>query len=142
MSEFDYAQFAHSMGDFYQQVGRRMGDYLQNNITAMAADPGRLRVFYDEQSRINSYANTFYALSDQIAFAGADIYFKSVTDATASLNAAIQKIDGIDKWINFSAAVITLGTSIVSKNGTGILSSVQTIRNTFAPKPPGAPAVG
>lgn len=137
MDTFDYARFANTIGGLYQQIAHQMGDYLQENITSIAADPGRLTVFCDEQSRIISYANTFYTLSDRIAFEGADVYYKSVIAATASLNQDIRKIEEVDKWIKFSAAVITLGTAIISANGSGIVSSILAIKNTFTSKPSG-----
>lgn len=137
MDTFDYAGFANAMGGFYQQIAHAMGDYLQNNITTLAASPGQFRVFCDEQARIISYANTFYSLSDQIAFAGADALYKSVTTATAGMNTDIRKIESADKWINFSAGIISLGTAIVSRNGGGILSSIQVIKDALTTKPPG-----
>ena len=137
MDTFDYAQFANQIGGFYQQVAHAMGDYLQNNITTLAADPGQLRTFCDEQSRIISYANTFYALSDKIAFAEASELYRSVLSATAALNTDIRHIEQVDKWINFSAGVINLASAIVSKNGGGITSSVQSIRDALGSKPPG-----
>ena len=140
MDTFDYAQFANQIGGFYQQVAQAMGDYLQNNITTLAADAGQLRIFCDEQSRIISYANTFYALSDKIAFVGAGELYRSVVSATASLNTDIRHIEQVDKWINFSAGVINLGSAIVSRNGGGIVSSVQAIRDALGTKPPDAGA--
>jgi len=132
MSSLDDAQFANSIGSFYQQIGQQMGNYLQSNIGTLSKTPGQLTIFCDDQSRIISYANTFYSLSDQIAFDNSDVYFAAVTAATAGMNANIKTIDKIDKWINFSAAIITLATAIVSKNGSNILSSIETIKGTFS----------
>src|SRR5689334_4139687 len=100
MDNFNYAAFANSMGNFYQLIYQEMSDFLQDNITTLAANEVQLNDFTDKQSAIKAYANSFFQLSDKIAFDGAADSFKKVTDATADLNTGIRKIEKVDKWIN------------------------------------------
>lgn len=137
MDNFNYAGFANSIGNFYQLVYQEMGDFLQDNITTLAANEEQLNDFTDKQSSIKAYANTFFQLSDSIAFAGAAESFKKITAATATLNDDIRKIEKVDKWINFSAGIINLGLAITSKNNSGIISSLQSIKTAITSKLPG-----
>jgi hypothetical protein len=136
MADFNFAAFANSIGNFYQLIDQEMGNFLQNNITELDAIPRQLDDFTDKQSTIQAYANTFFHLSDKIAFDGAAESFKKISETTASLNDDIRKIEKVDKWINFSAGVISLGLAIITKNNSGIISSLQSIKNAITSKPP------
>jgi hypothetical protein len=133
----DYAQKAIDTGNLYQAIATAMGSYLQANIAEMAKDPVGLRTYTDDQNRILSYANTFYSLGDRIAFANDDIYFQRVDAATKAINANVQTIKTMDKWIGFAGSVISLAASIVTGNGSGILSSVEGILGAFDVSIPG-----
>lgn len=131
----DYAQEAIDLGNLFQQIAHQMGDYLQANINDMKNNPAALSKFTDDQTRILSYANTFYSLGDKIAFANDEQYFNQVDAATKAINANLQTIKDVDKWIGFAGAVISMAASIASGNGSGILSSAETILGTFNVKP-------
>jgi hypothetical protein len=133
----EYAQEAISIGNLYQQIAQQMGTYLQANIVEMSKNPVFLSQFTDDQTRIISYSNTFYSLGNKIAFNNDQVYFQQVDLATKAINANIQTIQKTDKWINFCGAVISLGASIVTANGGGILTSVETILGTFNVNLPG-----
>jgi hypothetical protein len=138
MTPLEYAQEAIAIGNLYQQIAQQMGDYLQANIVDMSKDPAFLSQFTDDQTRILSYSNTFYSLGDSIAFGNDQAYFQQVDQATQVINANIKTIQTTDKWINFAGAVISLGASIVTGNGGGIVTSVETILATFDVNLPGS----
>lgn len=119
------AVFANKLGHFYLTFAQGLGDYLHTHIGSLPQD--RVRVLSDEQTRVITYANTFFSLSDKIAFEQSDIYFKGVSDSIDTINAAIKKMDDINKVIIISSGVITLAAAIVTQNGGGIVSSLQTI---------------
>jgi hypothetical protein len=127
----DYAQKAIDIGNLYQGIAQEMGNYLQANIATLVRDPVNLKIFTDDQTRILSYANTFYSLGDRIAFANDEQYFQRLDAATNAINANIRTIKALDKWIGFAGSVISLGASIATGNGAGILSSVEGILGTF-----------
>jgi hypothetical protein len=117
------AQFANFVARFYQTLAVQVGDYLHNNIGTIPND--KLSILSDDQTRLISYSNTFFALSDAIAFEGADVYFKSVQDATGEINDALKQIEKVDKVITIAANVLTLAGGIVSKN-TGMMTTALT----------------
>jgi hypothetical protein len=127
----DYAAEALNIGDLYQQIARQMSSFLQWYIRQPNPDKVFVGHFVDDQSRILSYSNTFYSLADKIAFADDEVYFAKVDLATAVINDNIKTIHTTDKWINFAGAVISLGASIATGSGSGILASVETILATF-----------
>jgi len=81
----------------------------------------------NDQTTLITYANTFFSLSDKIAFEQSEIYFKGVSDSIDTINEAIKKMDDINKVIKITAGVITLAAAIVTQNGGGIVSSLQTV---------------
>lgn len=120
------AQFANFIARFYQNLGRQVGDFIHDNIGNIAGD--RLAILLDDQSRLISYSNTFFALSDAIAFQGADVYFKKVQDATGDINDALKNMQKADKVITIAAGVITLAGGIVSKNGSMITTALTALK--------------
>ena len=133
----DYAQKAIDIGNLYQGIAQEMGTYLQANIGTMSQDPAGLSTFMDDQHRILSYSNTFYALGDRIAFADDETSFARVDAATAAINANLKTIKTVDKWLGFAGSVIGLGASIATGNVGGIVSAVEGILGTFDVKVPG-----
>ena len=119
------AIFANKLGHFYLTIAQGLGDFLHTHIGTLPQD--KVRILSDEQTRVISYANTFFSLSDKIAFEQSDIYFKGVSDAIGTVNDAIRKMEDINKVIIISSGVITLAAAIVTQNGSGIVSSLQTI---------------
>ena len=114
MDQVAAAQFANFMGRSYQNMAVQLGDYLHQSIGNIPNE--QVSILSDDQTRLISYSNTFFALSDTIAFEGADVYFKNVQDATGAINDALKHIEKVDKVIRISAQVITLAGGIVSKN--------------------------
>ena len=117
------AQFANFVARFYQNLAAQVGDYLHNNIGIIPNE--KLSILSDDQTRLISYSNTFFALSDTIAFQGADVYFKSVQDATGEISDALKHIEKVDKVITIAANVLALAGGIVSKN-TGMMTTALT----------------
>jgi hypothetical protein len=124
------AQFANDIGRFYQVSGQRIGDYLHQNIGNITTR--QLSILSDDQTRLISYSNTFFSLSDQIAFDSADDYFTKVTAATLQINDALKKIKKVDDIITLSAAVISLAGGIISRSGGMITSSLGSIAQSVA----------
>ena len=120
MDQVAAAQFANLIGRFYQTLAMQVGDYLHQQIGIISND--QVSILSDDQTRLISYSNTFFSLSDSIAFNGADEYFKSVTAATGQITDALNHIDKVDKVITIAANVIALAGGIVSKN-TGMITT-------------------
>ncbi|HLZ88650.1 MAG TPA: hypothetical protein VKQ52_15450 [Puia sp.] len=104
----------------------QVGDYLHDNIGIIGND--QVSILSDDQTRLISYSSTFFALSDRIAFEGADVYFQKVQDATGQISDALKHIDKVDKVICISASVIGLAGGIVSGNTGMIISALQAIK--------------
>jgi hypothetical protein len=129
MGTADDAGFANAMGHFYEQVAIQLDDFLHDNIKSLQPEQ---RDFLEEYlEKAIDYANNFYTLSDQIAFAGSAAYFKAVSDATGDINQALTRIKNIDKIITISAGVITLAGAIATKDGGGITSSLQSVMDAI-----------
>ena len=126
MDQVAAAQFANFIARFYQNLAMKVGDYLHDNIGIISND--QVSILSDDQTRLISYSNTFFALSDSIAFQGADAYFKSVQDATGDITAALDQIKKVDTVITIAANVITLAGGIVSKNGSMIGTALTTLK--------------
>lgn len=122
MDQVAAAQFANFIARFYQNLATRVGDYLHENIGDIPGD--QFTILSNDQTRLISYSNTFFALSDAIAFQGADVYFKKVQDATDDINQALQHIEKADTVITIAANVITLAGGIVSKNTSMITTAL------------------
>ena len=114
MDQVAAAQFANFMARFYQNMAAQVGDTLHQSIGVIP--DSQASILADDQMRLLSYSNTFFSLSDAIAFQGADEYFQSARDATGQIADALKHIDKIDKVISITANVIGLGGGIVSKN--------------------------
>ena len=124
----DYAQEADDLGALFKTIAANIGSYLHDN-------PGLADDQYDQllayQGKALNCSNKFIELSDKITFANDQQYFQKVDEATAAIKANLETIATTDKWITFAGAVVSLGTSILSANGGGIISSVSTILSTF-----------
>jgi hypothetical protein len=125
MDTVQAAQFANDIGRFYQTLAGQVGDYLHQNIGTISTS--QQSILSDDQTRLITYSNTFFSLSDTIAFAGADDYFQKVTNSTAQITDALNHMQTVDKIITISAGVITLAAGIVSQNGSTIIGSLQSI---------------
>lgn len=119
------AMFANALGHSYQQIAQQLGDYLHQNIGKLPKD--RADVLMSEQSRVISYANTFYSLSDNIAFADSGKYFDAITRAMSDIDVAIRKIDDVNRVLTITGGVISLAAAVVSQNGSGIVTALQSI---------------
>jgi hypothetical protein len=129
MDQVAAAQFANFIGRFYQNLAMQVGDYLHQSIGNIPNE--QVSILSDDQTRLISYSNTFFALSDTIAFEGADVYFKSVQDATADINAALKHIEKVDKVISISAQAITLAGGIVSQNPAMIIAALSGLKGSL-----------
>ena len=125
MDKVQAAQFANSTGRFFQILAGQVGDFLHQNIDTLSDQ--QISILSDDQTKLITYSNTFFSLSDGIAFAGADDYVQKVKDATGQITDSLNKIKTVDKIINISAGVISLAAGIVSANGGAILGSLQSI---------------
>jgi hypothetical protein len=127
----DYAQEALDLGNLFQQIARQMDSYIQQNITALSKDQTNLNLLVTNQATILSYSTQFFSLGDKITFGNDQQYFQRVDQAIAVINQNLHTIQQTDKWISFAASVISLGLSIVSGNGSGILTAAQGILGAF-----------
>jgi hypothetical protein len=125
MGTLEDAQFANQLGHLYQLVAQQIGDYLANNIDELTKE--EIDTINNYQTEIISYANTFYSLSDNIAFTGSDQYFNQINDASGQINDALNHLDNINKIINISAGIITLAAAVMTGNGPVIVTSIATI---------------
>lgn len=128
MDPIKAAKFANMLGHFYQNIAKSLGDYLHGNISNMSKVDAD--VLADDITRITTYGNTFYSLSDAIAFSESDTYFQSIETATSKINAAVSTIDHINKAVKIAAAIITLGSAVVSKNGQSIAAALASLIGT------------
>jgi hypothetical protein len=129
MDALEAAQFASMLAGFYGGLAKQVDDYLGANIGKI--DPGQEQDLSDKLNLLLAYSNKFADLSDGIAFAGADDYFQKVKDATGQITDSLDHIGKVDKLINISAGLVGLGEGIVTKNGGGILSSLQAIAQSI-----------
>jgi hypothetical protein len=125
MGNTEDAIFANTLGHFYQDLAQQIGDFLHTHISSLSGH--EIDLLSGDQDRLISYANTFFSLSDKIAFENSAVYFEGISNATDAVNKALKKIDDINKVINIAAGTITLAASILSMNGKGILSSCDSI---------------
>lgn len=128
----DDAAFANKLGHFYQALAQQLGDSIHTNIGSLSDD--KIDALSNDQTTLIAYANTFFSLSDKIAFERSATYFKGVSDTIDSINEAIKKMNDIDKVVSITAGVITLAAAIVTENGSGIVSSLQTIAGAVGVK--------
>ena len=125
MGTVNDAIFANKLGHFYQDIAQDLGEFVHTHIGQLSND--QIDTLSDDQTTLISYANTFFTLSDNIAFQQSDVYFRGVSDTIDTINADVKKITELNKIITLSAAAISLALAIVSQNGGGILSSLRTI---------------
>jgi hypothetical protein len=120
------AEFANLIGRFYQTLATQVGDYIHEKMGSITKD--EFSILSGDQTRLITYSNTFFALSDRIAFDGAEIYFQKVRDAMGQINEALKHIDKVDKVIEISAHVISLAGGIVSKNPAMIKAALSALK--------------
>jgi hypothetical protein len=125
MGTLEDAQFANQLGHLYQSVAQQIGDYLTNNIDHLTKE--EIDTVNNYQTTIITYANTFYSLSDNIAFTGSDLYFNQINDATGQIKDALNHLDNINKIINISAGIISLAAAVMTGNGPLIVTSIVSI---------------
>lgn len=129
----DDAVFANQLGHFYQTVATRIGDYIHQHIDTLA--DGEAIILADDQSRITSYANTFYSLSDKIAFENSGPSFQQISDATGKITDALISIAKTNKLIGIAGGVITLAASVLTGNIGGIAGSLAALIADIAASP-------
>jgi|GEM_PF-2140129 len=127
MDQVAAAQFANYMGRAYQMLAQQVGDKLHAQIGNIPGD--QLSILSQDQVRLISYSNTFFSLSDSIAFQGADVYVKKVQDATAAVNDALKNIQEMNKVISISANFITLAGGLVSQNTSLITTALNALKD-------------
>ncbi|HEX9512563.1 MAG TPA: hypothetical protein VF939_18855 [Puia sp.] len=125
MGTLNDAIFANRLGHFYQDIAQDLGEFVHTHIGTLSEED--ITTLSDGQTQVINYANQFFSLSDKIAFEQSETYFKGVSDAIGTLDNAVKEIHDINRVIAVSAGLITLALAIVSQNGGGILSSVQSI---------------
>jgi hypothetical protein len=125
MGTVNDAAFANKLGHFYQNMADGMGQFIHTQIGTLPKD--KVVSLTDQQNQLIHYANLFFVLSDRIAFDQSDTFFKGVSDATDDIDKAVKEIKDVNKAINITAGLITLAAAIVTENGSGIVSSLQTI---------------
>jgi len=125
MGTVNDAIFANKLGHFYQNMADGLGEFLHTHIGTLPKN--QVTSLADQQNQIINYANMFFALSDRIAFEESETYFKGVSDSIDSIDKAVKGINDINKAITIAAGLITLAAAIVTENGGGIVSSLQTI---------------
>jgi len=128
----DSAKLAFATGKMFQAVAGAIEDFVLNSPPLGDDVNARLQAL---QNELTHNADQFFELADTITFGTDQQFFDKVTQATTVINANLQKITTADKWIAFAGAVVSLGTSILTVNGGGIVSSVSTILGTFNKKP-------
>lgn len=119
------ALFANKLGHFYKNIADGLGQYIHANMGSLPAD--QVNKLSDQLDQLINYANMFFGISDRIAFEASQNYFKGVSDAIDSIDKAVKEIKDINKAITITAGLLTLAAAIVTENGSGIVSSLQTI---------------
>ena len=109
------------LGRFYKGVAFEISEYIYHNISTIPKD--QLTKLFDDETRISTYANTFFSLAENLVFSD-DTQIVSLTNATEEVNIALKKIKKLNKIINISASVITLATAILNGNPQTIAKSV------------------
>ncbi|HLZ16327.1 MAG TPA: hypothetical protein VKQ08_04780 [Cyclobacteriaceae bacterium] len=127
MTPLENAQFANQLGHFYQSVAAQIGNYIHENIGTPGLSRPDLDILSDDQTRIISYANTFFSLSDKIAFADSDVSFGKITAAQEEIKNAVTHIDNSNKAIGIAGGVISLAAAVVTCNASGIATSLGSI---------------
>jgi hypothetical protein len=129
MTPLEQTQFAYDTGRFYQTLAQQIGNYLHQNITTIS--PRELSILSDDQTRLITYSNTFLSLATTLSFDGSDVYFNSVSNATAQITEAINHIQSVNDIITITGSVIGLAGGIVSQNGGLISGSLVSILKTI-----------
>jgi hypothetical protein len=129
MDALEAAQFASDLADRYQDFAVNIKNFLHDNIGKINNDEEH--TLSGNLNQLLAYSNQFAALSDRIAFAGADDYFPKVNAATGQISDALNKMNTVDKIINITAGVIGLAEGILTQSGGGIVSSLQTIAQSI-----------
>jgi hypothetical protein len=121
----DYAVFANQLGEFYMDTADDLGDYLDATIDD-PNDPKAVKLG-DQIDQISMYANRLFELADKIAFSALTTDLQGVKDGTAKVNQALKTIANIDKAIAIATVVLELAAAIVTQNGAGLVTALQTI---------------
>ncbi len=121
----DYAVFANQLGEFYMDTAEELGDYLDATIDD-AGDPKALQLA-DQIDQISVYANRLFELADKIAFDALTTDLQGVKAGIANINQALRTIANIDKAIAIATVILQLGAAIVTQNGSGLVTALQTI---------------
>lgn len=125
MGTTDDAIFANKLGHFYQALAQQLGDFVHKNIGSLSDE--KIDALSNDETTLIAYGNTFFSLSDKIAFEQSETYFKGVSDSIDTITVAMKKMNNINKVVGITAGVITLAAAIVTQNGSGIVSSLQAI---------------
>lgn len=121
----DYAVFANLLGEFYMDTADDLGAWLDATIDD-PNDPKAVKLG-DQIDQISIYANRLFELADKIAFSALTTDLQGVKDGTAKINQDLKTIANIDKAIAIATVVIELAAAIVTQNGAGLVTALQTI---------------
>jgi hypothetical protein len=124
----DPADLASDIGKAFQKLAAAIRDHVKNNPISDDVVRAQLDKI---QSQLLHSADQLFELSDEITFGTDPQNFSRVEQATKAINDNLATLKTTDKWLSFAAAVISLGTAILTGKTGDILPAAQTILSTF-----------
>jgi hypothetical protein len=122
------AQFAAQLAKIYSDTADQVDAFIDTNHDSLQQN-GDLGTFEGFEQQLTQYSEKFTDLSNDMLFTGAEDCFAQLSDATASIQQALEHIKDVNKTINIVAASLTLAENILALDIKGIATSLTGVIN-------------
>lgn len=120
---------AFELSDYFHELGNALGEYIQAN-KAILAD--------DERNELFDNQVVLLQMSGKINMMGVTLVFEDVQESltqlntiTAAVKKTVRKVLAVQDAINVAAALVSIGTAIISKNPQLITKSAGKLGDTL-----------
>jgi hypothetical protein len=122
------AQQINELADNFSALAHAIGEYRSQNFNALTTQQKQMiEEFYKS---ILDYADNFYALSATLVMDDVQASLTTIGDITTQIKATFNTLQNVQKAINIAASVVTLGSSIFSKDPQKIANSIVELLDT------------
>ena len=123
---------ANELANNFLGLAQAIGDFRYNNWTKLSKDENQ-RLGNFQWSILNN-GEDILALSTTLVMDDVQDSLSQINDVTMQIKGSIDKLENVQKGINIAAAIVTLGSSIISKNPKSVVKAIKGVIDSWKAK--------
>lgn len=123
---------ANELANNFLGLAQAIGDFRYNNWTKLSKDENQ-RLGNFQWSILNN-GEDILALSTTLVMDDVQDSLSQINDVTMQIKGSIDKLENVQKGIDIAAAIVTLGSSIISKNPKSVVKAIKGVIDTWKAK--------